>query len=58
MKEIDASQKIVDKGRAGLIVDRLGRSDLLQYTVIKNGDAIGDFKRLFLVVRDQDGGDM
>ena len=39
---------------AGLFVDLLRRADLLDLALVHDHDPVGDFERLFLVVRDED----
>jgi hypothetical protein len=58
MKEIHISQEIVDKRRGRIVVDGLGRSNLLQSALIQNGDTVGNLQRLFLIVRNEHGGHM
>ena len=36
-----------------MVVDFVGRPDLLEMTVVQDGDAISELERLFLIVRDE-----
>ena len=40
------------------MVDLVRRADLLDSPVVHHGDAVGDFERFFLIVRDEDAGDV
>ena len=42
---------------AGLVIDGLGLSDLMHETVLHHDDEVGNAHGLFLVVRDENGGD-
>ena len=46
------------EGGRRIVVDIAGRADLLDAALIHHHHAIGDFERLFLVVGDEDGGDV
>ncbi|MBS0221525.1 MAG: hypothetical protein JSR91_12365 [Proteobacteria bacterium] len=49
------SEVVADEGhdeRGGrMIVDVVGGTHLLDLAIVQDGDAVGEFKRLFLVVR-------
>ena len=45
----------MNKSRRGLFIDRLRGPDLLNRTVTHNDNAVGNFKRFFLVVCDEYG---
>ncbi len=49
VKQVHIPQEVVNKRRGGMIVDFLGRSDLLDLPIVHYHDPVGDFKRLFLI---------
>ncbi len=58
MKEIDVAEELVYECAGGVVID-LGRSAHLDdFAVIHDGDAVGHFERLLLVVSDEDAGDV
>jgi hypothetical protein len=44
------------EGRVRLVVDLVGRADLLDLSLAHHHDAVGELERLFLVVGDEHGG--
>ena len=58
VKQIDVAEEVEDERRGRLIVDLVGRADLLDPPLVHHHDAVGHFERLFLVVGDEDAGDV
>ena len=56
-EHIQRADEIGDELRRRTVVDLERRADLLGLAAIHDDDAVGDRQRLFLVVRDEDGGD-
>ena len=55
--DVGAADKIGDEPRARPLVDFLGVADLLDPSVIEDGDPVGHRQRFALVVRDEDEGE-
>ncbi len=55
---MDSPMKPWTKAVAGLVIDVVGRADLLDLALVHHHDAVGDFQRLLLVVGDEDRGDV
>jgi hypothetical protein len=55
-EDVDLADEVGDERRRRIAIDLHRRADLLDHPVVHHDDAIGDRKRLFLVVRDHDGG--
>lgn len=49
------AKKVVDEGRGGAVIEGLGRIHLFDLALTQDGDAVGQFQRLFLIVGDEDG---
>ena len=52
----DEPTNAATNGVAGLVVDLVGRSDLLDAAVVHDDDLVGELERLLLVVRDEQAG--
>ena len=52
-----ADETVHERGRR-MVVDLAGRADLLDAALVHHHHAVGDFERLFLVVGDEDRGDV
>ncbi len=50
------AEEFADERRRRVIVDVVGRTDLFELAVVEDGDPVGQLQRLFLVMRDEDGG--
>jgi hypothetical protein len=57
-KQIHVTEKAVHKRVGRFVIDPVGSVDLFDLAFIKDGDAIGHFKGLFLVVRHKDAGEV
>src|SRR5262249_51128770 len=58
MEQVDVPDEAIDERRRWVIVDLVRRPDLLDPTVTHHDDPVGDFERLFLVVRYEDARDV
>src|SRR5207249_1100833 len=58
VKQVYVPQEVVNERSGGVVVNLLRRSNLLDAPIVHNHHAISDFERLFLVVSDEDAGDM
>ena len=54
---VDIADEVGDKFRFGMIIDFVGGADLLNITLVKNGDPVGKRKRFLLVMGDVDRSD-
>ncbi len=48
----------MDESGGGIVIDIARRADLLDPALVHHHDAVGDFERLFLVMSDEDRGDV
>ena len=55
MKNVDVPQKVHHKFRGWMVKNICRRTDLFDSCLIHHHDSVGNFQRLFLVMRDQDG---
>jgi hypothetical protein len=58
VKQIHITQKAVNKRRRGVVVDFIGCAVLFDFAFVHQHDAVGDFERFFLVMRNKDTGDV
>src|SRR5262249_48155361 len=58
VKQVHVAKELVDEWRRGLVVYLIGTADLLDLAFLHHGHAVGQFQSLFLVVRDEDTGDV
>ena len=58
VEDIDVAKKLIDKGRCRIGVHLVGRADLFDLAVIHHHDTVGHFQRFFLIVGDEDAGDV
>src|SRR5882762_465639 len=58
VEEVDGPEEAVRERRRGMVVDLVGAAHLLDLSFVHQDDAVGDLQRLFLVVGDEDGGDV
>ena len=58
VEQVHAAEEVVDERAGRLVVDRLGRADLLDAPAVHHHDAIGHLERLVLVVGDEHAGDL
>ena len=58
VEQIHVPQKVVDEGRERVVVDVVGRADLLDAAFIHHHHAVGHLQRLFLIVGDKHAGDV
>ena len=56
VEEINVPKKVEDERRRRIVVHVVGGADLFDAALIHHGDAIGDFQRFLLIVRDVDRG--
>ena len=50
VKQIHGAQEVVDERAGGMIVDFIGRVELLDAALVHDGDVVGYLERLFLIV--------
>jgi len=55
---VDVAEELEDEGGGGFVVDLLGGADLLDAGVVHDDDLVGEFEGLFLVMGDEDGGEV
>ena len=55
---VGVAEELVDEGGRRLVIDLARRADLLDPAVVHDGDAVGELQRLFLVVGDEDRGQL
>ena len=58
VEQIHIAQKTVNKRAGRVIPDLLRRADLLDLALVHQHHAVGDFERFFLVMRDENTGDV
>ena len=58
MKQIDVPQELVNERIRRVVVDLFRRPDLLDLPLVHHHDPVRKLERLFLVMRDEDAGDM
>src|SRR5271167_3047863 len=58
VENVYVSEEIVDKRSGGVIVDVLGASDLFDAALVHHRDKVSNFERFFLIVGDEDAGDV
>ncbi len=58
MKQVHVAEELQHEGRGRVVIDLVGRADLLDAAFVHDDDAVGNFHRFFLVVRDEDAGQM
>ena len=54
---VDVADEVADELGLGVIVDLIGRTDLLDVALVEYGDAVGQGQGFLLIVGDVDGGD-
>ena len=57
-EQIYIAEKLVNERRGGMIVDLIGGADLFNLAVVDHHHAVGDFERLFLIVRHEHAGEI
>ena len=58
MEEIHVAEKVVNERAGGVVVNFVGRANLLDPALVHYHNAIGHFQRFFLIVRHEDAGDV
>ena len=58
VEERHVTEEFIDEFVGGIFVNLTGRSDLFELAAVHDGDAVGHLERLFLIVGDEDAGDM
>lgn len=58
MEQVDVAKKVVNEGISGMVVNLFGGADLFDVPLVHDDHAIGDFERFFLIVGDENAGDM
>ena len=58
MEKIDVAKKVVNEWGRGKVVNLFRRSDLLDAALVHHHDAVSHLECLFLIVGDEDAGDM
>src|SRR5882672_4996794 len=58
VEEVDGPEEAEREWRGGMVVDLVGAAHLLDLPFVHQHHAVGHFQRLFLVVGDEDGGDV
>src|SRR6185312_16768646 len=58
MEQVHAAEKVVNEGRVGVMVNLVRAADLFDAAFVHHRHTVGNFQGLFLVVGDEDAGDM
>lgn len=57
VKQIDVTEKVVNKGIGRLMIDFFGRADLLDASFVHQHHSVRHFQGFFLIMGDKDAGD-